>query len=71
VDWIGKLERYFEYDNVQDPNRVYFAITKLKGNDSLWWDVVQKDIVDKQQEKIKTYNKMESKIKEKLFPIDY
>ena len=20
IDWIGELERYFEYENVQDPN---------------------------------------------------
>jgi hypothetical protein len=22
IDWIGELKRYFEYENVQDPNRV-------------------------------------------------
>jgi hypothetical protein len=49
VDWIGEIERYFEYENVQDPNRVCFAITKLKGHAALWWDVVQKDRVDKEE----------------------
>jgi hypothetical protein len=37
IDWIGELESYFEYENVQDPNRVRFSITKLKGHVSLWW----------------------------------
>jgi hypothetical protein len=22
IDWIGELERYFEYENIQDPNWV-------------------------------------------------
>jgi hypothetical protein len=30
IDWIRELERYFEYENVQDPNHVCFAIMKLK-----------------------------------------
>ena len=30
IDWIGQLERYFEYENVQDPNQVIFSTTKLK-----------------------------------------
>lgn len=25
IDWIGELERYLEYENVQDLNRVKFA----------------------------------------------
>jgi hypothetical protein len=46
IDWIGELERYFEYENVQDPNRVHFSIKKLKGHGTLWWDMLQKDKVD-------------------------
>lgn len=22
IDWMGELERYFEYENVQDPNQI-------------------------------------------------
>jgi hypothetical protein len=40
IDWIGELERYFEYENVQDPNRVIFVVTKLKGHATLWWDML-------------------------------
>jgi hypothetical protein len=71
IDWIGELERYFEYENVQDPNRVHFSITKLKGHVALWWDMLQKDRVDHRLEKIKTWKKMVSKIKEKFLPVDY
>jgi len=71
IDWIGELERYFEYENVKDPNRVRFAITKLKGHAALWWDMLQKYRVDTRQEKIQTWRKMVSKIKEKFLPVDY
>ena len=37
IYWIGELERYFEYENVHDPNRVRLFIMKLKGHASLWW----------------------------------
>jgi hypothetical protein len=71
IDWIGELERYFEYENVQDPNRVRFVVTKLKGHATLWWDMLQKDRVNNQLEKIRTWKKMVTKIKEKFLPVDY
>jgi hypothetical protein len=68
IDWIGELERYFEYENVQDPNRVRFVVTKLKGHATLWWDMLQKDRVNNQLEKIRTWKKMVTKVKEKFLP---
>ena len=40
IDWIGELERYFEYANVQDPNWVRFVVKKLKGYATLWRDML-------------------------------
>jgi hypothetical protein len=47
IDWIGELKRYFEHENVQNPNQVLFSMTNLKGNATLLWDMLQKDKVDK------------------------
>ena len=71
IDWIGELERYFEYENVQDPNCVHFTITKLKGHVALWWDMLHKYRVDHIVEKIKTWKKMVNKTKEKFLHVDY
>ena len=71
IDQIRELERYFEYENVQDPNQVWFAITKLKGYVALWLDMLQKDKVDNRLENIRTWRKMVRKIKEKFFLVDY
>ena len=37
IDWINELEEYFEYEEIDDPNRVKFANTKLKGHTKIWW----------------------------------
>ena len=30
IDWINELEVYFEYDEIEDPDKVRFAKAKLK-----------------------------------------
>ena len=71
IDWIGELERYFEYENAWDPNQVRFATTKLKGHATLWWDMLQKDRTKHRLEKIKTWKKMVNKLRENFLPTDY
>ena len=40
-DWISELDKYFEYDEVQEDKRVRLVVQRLKGHASLWWDSVQ------------------------------
>ena len=40
IDWINKLEEYFEYEEIEDLNRVKFAKAKLKGHVKIWWQEV-------------------------------
>ena len=30
IDWINELEEYFEYEEIEDPDRVNFVKAKLK-----------------------------------------
>ena len=30
INWINELEEYFEYEDIEDPNRVNFVKAKLK-----------------------------------------
>jgi hypothetical protein len=71
IECIGEPERYFEYENVQDPNHTIFFVTKLKGHAELWWDMSQRDRVNNQLEKIRTWKNMVTKIKEKCIHVDY
>ena len=37
IDWINELEEYFEYEEIEDQDRVKFAKAKLKGHANIWW----------------------------------
>ena len=40
IDWINELEEYFEYEEIEDLDRVKFAKAKLKGHAKIWWQEV-------------------------------
>ena len=41
IDWINELDKYFEYEDIEEYKKVRFVVTKMKGHASLWWDSVQ------------------------------
>jgi hypothetical protein len=43
LDWIRALDRYFDYDNVEEEKKVKHVVTILKGHAALWWDELQAD----------------------------
>jgi hypothetical protein len=38
LDWIRALDKYFDYEDVEEDKKVKCAITRLKGHATLWWD---------------------------------
>lgn len=40
LDWISKMDKYFDCEEVGEDCRVKLAATKLKGHTALWWDSV-------------------------------
>ena len=41
IDWINTLDKYFDCEEVDEAKKVKFAVTKLRGHTSIWWDGVQ------------------------------
>lgn len=41
IDWIGEMEKFFEFKKISDRRRVRFASMKLRSHASLWWDKLQ------------------------------
>ena len=37
-DWIRALDKYFDYEDVEEDKKVKHAVTRLKGHETLWWD---------------------------------
>ena len=52
IDWINELEDYFEYEEIEDLDRVKFVKAKLKGHAKVWWQEVQLDRNNRGKEKI-------------------
>ena len=71
IDWINELEEYFEYEEIEDPDRVKFAKAKLKGHAKVWWQEVQLDRNNRGKDKITKWERMVAKLKQKFILIDY
>jgi hypothetical protein len=71
LDWIRALDTYFDYEDVQEDKKVKHIVTRLKGHAALWWDELQADRRYKGKQKIKSWDRMITKMKEKFIPRDY
>jgi hypothetical protein len=38
LDWIMSMDKYFDYEDVEEGRKVRHAVNKLKGHETLWWD---------------------------------
>jgi hypothetical protein len=41
LDWIRSMDKYFNYEDVDEGRKVRHAVTRLKGHATLWWDELQ------------------------------
>ena len=65
------MDKYFDYEYVNEVKRVRHAITRLKGHAALWWDELQAERRSKGKQKIKNWDRMVAKMKAKFMPRDY
>jgi hypothetical protein len=38
LDWVRSMEKYFDYEDIDEEKRVRHVFTRLKGHATLWWD---------------------------------
>jgi hypothetical protein len=69
--WIRSLDTYFDYENVEEDKKFKHVVTRLKGHATLWWDELQADRHCKGKQKIKSWDRMITKMKEKFIHKDY
>ena len=53
LDWIRTLDKYFDYEDVEEDKKVKHAVTRLKGHATLWWDELQANRCCKGKQKSK------------------
>jgi hypothetical protein len=71
LDWIRALDTYFDYEDIEYDKKVRHVVARLKGHATLWWDELQADRHCQGKQKIKSWNRMIAKMKEKFIPRDY
>ena len=69
MDWINDLNKYFDFEEIEDKNKVRYAATRLKGHSAIWWVEIQ--IHRERRGKSKIHScKMLYKIKSQFIPKD-
>jgi hypothetical protein len=71
LDWFRALDKYFDYEDIEEDKKVKHAVTRLKGHVALWWDEPQDDRHCKGKKRIKIWDRMVAKMKSKFIPRDY
>jgi hypothetical protein len=65
------MDKYFDYEDVDEEKNVRHVVTRLKGHATLWWDELQVERRSKGKQKIKNWDRMVAKMKAKFMPKDY
>jgi hypothetical protein len=63
LDWIRALDTYFDYEDIEEDKKVKHVVTRLKGHATLWWDELQATRPCKGKQKIKSWDRMITKMK--------
>ena len=70
IDWMSELDKYFEYDEVEDDKKFMLVVAKLRGHASLWWDSVQAKRRRKNKPLIECWDIMVSNMRANFPPKD-
>jgi hypothetical protein len=71
LDWIRSMDKYFDYGYVDEEKRVRHDVIRLKGHATMWWDELQAERRSKGKQKIKNWDRMIAKLKDKFISKDY
>ena len=71
LDWINKMDKFFNYDEMSKERKVKFTVTRLKGHASLWWNGMQTERRSQGKVPIKNWDRMVVKLRGKFLPKDF
>jgi len=71
LDWLYMVERVFEYKDVSEDKKVKLVALRLCKYASLWWTNLCAKRVRERKSKIRTWDKMKSKLKARFLPPTY
>jgi hypothetical protein len=71
LDWFKAMDKYFNYEDIEEDRKVKHVVTRLKGHATLWWDELRADKRCKGKKRIKIWDRMVAKMKAKFICRDY
>jgi hypothetical protein len=71
LDLLRALDKYFDYEDIEEDKKVKHVVTRLKGHAILWWDELEADRCCKGKQRIKSWDRMVAKMKSKFIHRDY
>ena len=71
LEWMQTVERIFEYKEVPEEKKVKLVALKLRKYASLWWTNLLAKRVRQGKSKIRTWEKMKAKLKDRFLPPNY
>jgi len=71
LGWLSTVERVFEYKDVPEDKKVKLVALKLRKYASLWWTNLCAKRIRNRKEKIRTWEKMKTKLKARFLPSSY
>jgi len=70
-DWLHPVERVFEYKDIPEDKKVKLVALRFRKYASLWWTNLCANKVRERKSKIRTWEKMKSKLKAWFLPSTY
>ncbi|XP_074321438.1 uncharacterized protein LOC141657945 [Silene latifolia] len=71
LDWERKIERMFEFKEIDDEKRCKYAVLKLSRNASLWYENLKADRARGGKEKMNSWESLKRKLRKRYIPNNY
>ncbi|XP_038975300.1 uncharacterized protein LOC103717641 [Phoenix dactylifera] len=71
LDWESDMNHYFEWYDMSEERKIRFAKMRLLGQAKYYWQNVERLILNRRQELIRTWDEMKDKLREKYLPTSY
>jgi hypothetical protein len=65
------MDKYFDYEDVEEDKIVKHEVTRLQGHAAIWWDDLQAKHRSNGKHEIKNWDRMVAKMKAKFILKDY